>query len=317
MTTPERIAARWEVRDESFATDGDQMVERLYAGGRWLEGPLYSRPWRCVIFSDIPNDRVLRWDEATGFVGVVRTPAGFANGRTLDRAGRVITCEQGTRRVTRTEHDGRQSVLADRWFGRRLNSPNDVVETADGSIWFTDPSYGIDSDYEGHPAESEVDGCHVYRRLPDGEVLRVAGDFERPNGLAFSADEGRLFVVDTRRRHVRHFAVLDGLQLRDRGVLAECDAGSFDGVRLDHRGRLWVAAHDGVHCIDPTSGAVLGKLLLPEVCSNLTFGGARGNLLFITATTSLYALMVNVRGGDRPPGRPCGGLVEATYYAAP
>lgn len=315
MTPPERIAVRWEVLDASFATDGDAVVERLHEGGRWLEGPLYSAAWRCLLFSDIPNDRVLRWDEVTGSVDVFRAPAGFANGRTLDRAGRVVTCEQGTRRVTRTEHDGRVSVLADRWQGKRLNSPNDVVEAADGSVWFTDPSYGIDSDYEGHPAEPELDGCHVYRLLPDGELRRVADDFERPNGLAFSADEGRLFVVDTRRRHVRQFDVGEDGALRDRGVLVECDAGSFDGIRLDHRGRLWAAAHDGLHCIEPTTGTVLGKLLLPEVCSNLTFGGPRGNRLFITATTSLYSLMLNVRGGDSPVGLP--GPSSGPTYDAP
>lgn len=301
MTSAGRSPTRWEIRDDRFRTQGDLMVERLYDGGRWLEGPLYSPAWRSLVFSDIPNDRVLRWDEPTGTTGVLRSPAGFANGRTLDRRGREVTCEQGGRRVTRTEPDGSVTVLADRWEGRRLNSPNDVVETADGSIWFTDPSYGIDSDYEGHRAEPEIDGCHVYRRLPGGAVERVLDDVLRPNGLAFSADERRLFVVDTRRRHIRRFDVDDSGVPRDRGVLVECDAGSYDGVRLDERGRLWAAAHDGLHCVDTGDGTILGKLLLPEVCSNLTFGGARRNVVFVTATTSVYSLMLDVSGA--PPTR--------------
>lgn len=295
-----------EVHDDRFRdTHGDAFVRRLWTGGRWLEGPAYSPSWRCLLFSDIPNDRVLRWDEVTDTTTVVDEPAGHANGRTLDRQGRVVTCQQGARRLVRTEHDGSTSVLADNWEGRKLNSPNDVVESADGSLWFTDPSYGIDSDYEGHAAEPEIDGCHVYRRTPDGELHRVLDDFVRPNGLAFDAEERRLFVVDTRRKHLRQFDVdLDAPQpLTDRGVLAECDAGSFDGVRLDKRGRLWVAAGDGIHVFDP-AGVLLGKLRLPETCSNLTFGGARGNVLFITATTSVYSLMLNVPGGGRPAARP-------------
>lgn len=301
MRRSERLPVSWHVADERFETRGDRFVERLYDRGSWLEGPAYAPAWRCLLFSDIPNDRVLRWDEVSGRTSVFRAPAGHANGRTIDRQGRVVTCEQGGRRVTRTEHDGRVSVLADRWEGQRFNSPNDVVETSDGSLWFTDPSYGIDSDYEGHRAVPEIDGCHVYRLAPDGRLTRVADDFARPNGLAFSADERRLFVVDSERRHLRHFEVGADGSLVDLGVLAECDAGSFDGVRLDHRGRLWVAAHDGVHCLLP-DGTLLGKLLLPEVCSNLTFGGPRGNVLFVTATTSVYALALNVNGAPPTTG---------------
>ncbi|QYJ03550.1 SMP-30/gluconolactonase/LRE family protein [Nocardioides panacisoli] len=300
MIAPERTAVTWEVRDPSFDTHGDLTVERLFAAGRWLEGPAYSPSWRCLLFSDIPNDRVLRWDELSGETTVFQSPAGFANGRTIDRLGRVVTCEQGERRVTRTEHDGSVRVVADRWEGRQFNSPNDIVETADGSLWFTDPSYGIDSDYEGHRADAEIGGCHLYRVPPRGEMRRVLGDFERPNGLAFSADEQQLFVVDTRRRHVRRFAVDRRGALEDLGVLVECDAGSYDGVRLDDRGRLWLAAHDGLHCVEPETGQIVGKLLLPEICSNLTFGGPRGNRLFVTATTSIYSLMLNIRGGTRP-----------------
>lgn len=294
----------WELHDHRFRdTHGDLRVQRIHSGGRWHEGPAYFPAWRCLLFSDVPNDRVLRWDELTGTTTVLREPAGLPNGRTMDRRGRAVACEQGTRRVVRTEHDGTVTVVADRWEGKRFNSPNDLVESSDGSIWFTDPSYGIDSDYEGHATESEIGGCHVYRVTPDGIVHRVLDDFERPNGLAFDAEERRLYVVDTRRRHIRRFAVdLDAgaeRALADEGVLADCDAGSFDGLRLDSRGRIWAAAHDGVHVFDP-DGSLLGKLLLPEICSNLAFGGGRGNLLFVTATTSVYSLMLSITGGPRP-----------------
>src|SRR5262245_36004240 len=190
----ERIRASFETLDERFrGTDGDGYVEVLFESGRWLEGPAYSPAWRCLLFSDIPNDRVLKWDENTRAVGVWRQPAGYANGRTIDRQGRVVSCEQGNRRVTRTEHDGSVVVLADRWDGKRLNSPNDVVEHSDGSLWFTDPSYGIDSDYEGFRAPNEIGGCHVYRLDPaTGEAGGVADGRERPHGLAVTEDGRRL-----------------------------------------------------------------------------------------------------------------------------
>ena len=251
---------------------------------------------RYLLFSDIPNDRLLRWDETTGAVGVFREPAGYTNGHTADRQGRLISCEQGHRRVTRTEPDGSRTVLAERWNGKRFNSPNDVVERADGSVWFTDPSYGIDSDYEGNKADSEIGACHVYRVDPGtGEVHAVAKDFVRPNGLAFTADERGLYVADTRRKHIRRFDVGDDGTLTGGDVFATCNAGSFDGLRLDDAGRLWAAAHDGLHCFDP-DGTLIGKLLLPEVVSNLTFGGPKRNQLFITATTSLYSIRVNING---------------------
>lgn len=295
-----RIRTVFERFDERFArVNGDEYVDVLYDGGRWLEGPAYSPAWRCLLFSDIPNDRVLRWDETTGAVGVWRGPAGYANGRTIDRQGRVLSCEQGTRAVTRIEPDGSRTVLADRWEGRRFNSPNDLVEHSDGSVWFTDPSYGIDSDYEGHRAAAEIGGCHVYRRDPDGSVTRVAVDFAKPNGLAFSADERTLYVVDTAHMHVRAFRVGPDRSLRGGEVFGTCDAGSFDGLRIDDAGRVWVAAHDGLHCFDP-DGALLGKLRLPEVCSNLTFGGPKRNVLFVTASNTLYAVMLNVAGTEYP-----------------
>jgi gluconolactonase len=170
---------------------------------------------------------------------------------------------------------------------------------ADGTVWFTDPSYGIDSDYEGARAPSETDGCHVYRVDLDGAVVRVADDFERPNGLAFSADERQLYIVDTRRKHIRRFDV-DANRLSGGEVLAECDAGSFDGIRIDHQNRIWAAAHDGLHCFDPTDGALLGKLRLPEICANLTFGGPKGNILYVTASNTLFSIMTNCTGASYP-----------------
>jgi gluconolactonase len=295
------IKAEFQVLDERFRrVDGDALVEELYTGCRWTEGPAYFPAGRYLVFSDIPNDRMLRWDETTGAVGVFRSPAGYANGHTVDRQGRLVSCEHGNRRVTRTEHDGSITVLADRYDGKRLNSPNDVVEHSDGSIWFTDPSYGIDSDYEGNLAESEIGACHVYRIDPaTGAVHIVADDFLRPNGLAFSADERLLYIVDTRRKHLRRFDVAGGGRLSGGDEFAGCDAGSFDGVRLDSAGRVWVAAHDGLHCFDPDA-TLIGKLRLPQIVSNLTFGGPKRNHLFITATTSVYAIRVNFNGAGRP-----------------
>jgi gluconolactonase len=300
-TTIETIATELEVLDERFAqVHGDERVEQLFTGCRWVEGPAYVPAGRYLVWNDIPNDRMLRWDETTGTVGVFRSPSGYANGNTVDREGRLVTCEQGNRRVTRTEHDGTLTVLADRYRGARLNSPNDVVVASDGSIWFTDPSYGIDSDYEGVRAETELDGCHVYRIHPgSGDVVKVADDFVRPNGLAFSFDESLLYVVDTRRNHLRSFTVLPDGRLDGGEVLAECSAGVFDGIRLDTAGRIWAAAGDGVHCF-AVDGTLIGKLRLPEVCSNLTFGGLRRNWLVVTASTSVYAIRMNINGATRP-----------------
>jgi gluconolactonase len=294
LTAP--IPTRLERHTDSFATvNGDAWTERLFTGGRWLEGPTYFPAGRYLVFSDIPNDRLLRWDETSNVVSVFRSPARFANGHTRDRLGRLVSCEQGSRRVVRTEADGTLQVLADAYENRRLNSPNDIVERSDGSLWFTDPSYGIDSDYEGHRAPSEQRGCFVYRLDPaTGRLTVVADDLVRPNGLAFSEDETTLYIADTHEKHIRAFDVTDdGLTGGD--VLCTCQAGSFDGLRLDDEGRIWAAAHDGVHCISP-EGELLGRLLLPEVVSNLTFGGSQRNLLFITASSTLYALRVNFRG---------------------
>ena len=282
---------------------GHATVERLWTGGRWLEGPAWFAPGRYLVFSDIPNNRILRHDDASGTVCVFRQPSNNANGNTVDNQGRLVTCEHLTRRLTRTEFDGSISVLTDNFEGKRLNSPNDVVVKADGTIWFTDPPYGILSDYEGDYGEQEIDGCHVYRHdAATGETVVVATDFDKPNGLAFSPDESLLYIADTGGshrddgpRHIRRFAVHDDNRLEDRGVFAVCTQGLFDGFRIDRAGRIWTSAGDGVHCYDP-DGTLIGKIRLPEPVSNLTFGGEKRNRLFITATTSLYAVYLTTNG---------------------
>ncbi|MEU3567823.1 SMP-30/gluconolactonase/LRE family protein [Kitasatospora sp. NPDC036755] len=294
----------YEILDERFRTGkcagGDYRLERLYGDCRWAEGPVYLPAWRQLIWSDIPNDRMLRWDEVTGTVGVFRSPAGHSNGNTLDGSGRLVSCEQGNRRVTRTEHDGSLTVLADRYRGKRLNSPNDSVVHSDGSIWFSDPDFGITSDYEGHRAEPEIGSCDVYRIDPvDGGVRVVADGFAGPNGLVFSSDERQLYVSDSRARHIRVFDVRDDGTLDEGKVFAQAPDSGFDNIRFDDGGRLWAAAFgDGVHCYDP-DGTLIGRLLVPEDVSNLTFGGAKNNRLFITATTSVYSLVMAVTGTPR------------------
>ncbi|TMR18614.1 SMP-30/gluconolactonase/LRE family protein [Nonomuraea turkmeniaca] len=292
------IPTQFEVLDERFAAvGGDDVIEVLYTGTRWAEGPVYFPAGRFLVWSDIPNERMLRWDEMTGAVGPFRRSSGYVNGNTLDREGRLISCEHGNRRVTRTEHDGSITVIADRWEGKRLNSPNDVVVRSDGSIWFTDPPYGILSNYEGHAAEQEIDGCHVYRADPvTGEVRIVADDFNRPNGLAFSLDESLLYVADTRERHLRVFDVREDGTLAGGKVFAAGGGDDiFDGMRLDDTGRIWAAAGKALLCYDP-DGTLIGRLKLPEATANLVFGGLKRNRLFIAASTSLYSLMTNVTG---------------------
>jgi gluconolactonase len=295
------VKTHFEILDPRFrGVKSDRWMERLHSGCRWTEGPAYFAAGRYLVFSDIPNDRILRWDETTGTVGTFRQPARYANGHTVDRWGRLVSCEHGGRQVTRTEPDGSITVLADRFDGLRLNSPNDVVERADGSIWFTDPGYGIDSDYEGHQAKSEIGAHQVYRIDPGtAEVRLVADDFNRPNGLAFSRDERQLYITDSEERHIRLFDVADDSTLTGGTVFASCDAGTFDGVRLDDTGRIWAAAHDGIHCFDP-DGTLLGKLHVPEIAANFTFGGPQRNHLFICATSSLYSLRVNFNGARYP-----------------
>jgi gluconolactonase len=309
MSDPDLSGSPFETLDERFGaiTNHSVKLERLATGCRWAEGPAYFPAGRYLVWSDIPNDRMLRWDECDGNVSAFRSPAGYTNGHTVDRQGRLVSCEHLARRVTRTEHDGTLTVLADRYQGKRLNSPNDVVVRSDGSIWFTDPSYGIDHDYEGLRQERELDGCHVYRVDPGTrEVTRVADDFVRPNGLAFSPDESRLYVADSGAtvdpggpRHIRVFDVGDGRAFIDGGVFAVCGAGVFDGFRVDEAGRLWASADDGVHCLE-TDGTLIGKIRVPETVSNVCFGGPHRNRLFITATTSLYSIYLLLRGAAVP-----------------
>jgi gluconolactonase len=289
--------------DERFrGLDGDFVVERLHTGSRKSEGPVWFPAGRYLVWSDIPNSRLLRWDETTGAVGVFRQDSGHANGNTIDRQGRLLTCEQGNRRVTRTEHDGSVTVLVDSHRGKPLNSPNDVVVRRDGSIWFTDPPYGITGDYEGNDGPQEQEGQYVFRFDPaNGALTVVADDFVRPNGLAFSPDERRLYVADTRQEpsHIRAFDVREDGTLAGGEIYATCDHGRFDGLRVDSEGRVWAAAWDGIHCFAP-GGDLIGKLLLPESVANLTFGGPKRNLLFITAGRSLYSLRVTFNGARYP-----------------
>ncbi|KKB12623.1 gluconolactonase [Devosia geojensis] len=277
-------------------------VQRLYHGCAWAEGPVYVPAYRQLIWSDVVNDRMLRYDEMSGNVGIFRQPAQYSNGNTLDFQGRLVTCQHGTRSVTRTEFDGAITVLAATHAGKPLNSPNDVVARSDGTIWFTDPTYGIDSDYEGHKATSEQQGAHVYRVEPDGDVVAVAADFVQPNGLAFSPDESLLYVSDTGLshqsdgpRHIRRFAVGRNNSLSGGEIFAQCTEGVFDGFRVDREGRLWASARDGIHCYDP-NGALIGKILVPERTANLAFGGPKRNILYICATTSLFCVRVAVNG---------------------
>ena len=299
---------QYETIDRRFEAlaDLNSPLRRLFGGTRWAEGPVYFADGRFLLWSDVPNNRMMRWVEGLG-VDEFRRPSQFSNGNTRDRSGRLVTCEHGERRVTRTEADGSITVVADRFRGKRLNSPNDVVAKSDGSVWFTDPDYGILSYFEGYRAESEIGSCNVYRVDPtSGEVTMVADDLVKPNGIAFSPDESLLYVSDTGvshvengPHHIRVFRVGAAGELSGGDVFAEVSPGVSDGFRLDAGGNLWTSAGDGVHCYDPT-GNLLGKILVPETVSNLTFGGAERDTLFITATTSLYAVKVRARGAQRP-----------------
>lgn len=302
------LAPCFEVLDPRFTSlvFENVQIDSLWTGARWTEGPAYVPAGKYLLFSDIPNDRVLRFDEPGNTVTLFSDRCGFQNGRTVDRLGRVISCEHGGRQVSRIEHDGTTTVLASAYQGKRLNSPNDVVVKSDGSIWFTDPTYGIDSDYEGHKADSEIGASYVYRIDPDThEVTAVATDFAKPNGLAFSADETRLFISDTGLshdpdgpHHIRVFDVApDGKALAGGTVFATCDAGVFDGFRFDASGNIWTSAGDGVHCIAP-DGSLLGKIKIPEAVANVEFGGPKRNRLYMTASQSLYAVYLRTNGAS-------------------
>ncbi len=284
---------------------GNAPVQQLATGFDWTEGPVWFGDANCLLFSDIPNDRIVRWMPDVG-ISTYRSPSNYANGHTRDREGRLISCEHGERRVTRTEHDGSVTVLADGFNGKRLNSPNDVVVKSDGSIWFTDPHYGIMTNYEGFAAEQELP-CHVYRIDPaTGALDSMLTDFECPNGLAFSPDEKRLYVAETgtmfnadAERHIRAFDVGEDGKLHGGDVFHVVNPGFADGIRVDTDGNIWSSAGDGVHCLNP-DGVLLGKILIPETVSNLCFGGRAKHRLFITATTSIYSIFLNREGMQRP-----------------
>lgn len=278
-------------------------LKQLATGFDWTEGPVWFGDAGCLLFSDIPNNRILRWTPGEG-ITTYRQPSNYANGHTRDRQGRLVSCEHGTRRVTRTEHDSAITVLADGFEGKPLNSPNDVVVASDDSIWFTDPHYGIMTNYEGFQSAQELP-CRVYRIDPkSGALAAMVDDMNCPNGLAFSPDESLLYVADTGRmyegdpKHIRVYDMKAGRPENGR-LFHTVDPAAADGIRLDSDGNVWSSAGDGVHCIAP-DGRRLGKILVPERVSNICFGGRAKHQLFITATTSLYAVTLNRSGIQRP-----------------
>ncbi len=288
------------------ARQGNAAIERIAGGCRWSEGPVYVPAGGYFLWSDIPNNRIMRWLEDDGRISVFRAPSNNSNGNTLDRQGRLLSCEHGARRVTRTEFDGSITVLMDNFDGKRLNAPNDIVVASDGGIWFTDPGYGIDGFYEGNKAPAELP-CNVYRIDPHSGAARVvADDFVRPNGIAFSPDERRLYIVDSGithggPAHIRVFDV-DGGSLRNGRIFAENFAPGFtDGLRCDIEGNVWCSmgwadpSEDGVRCYAP-DGTLIGRIHLPEVCANLCFGGRHRNRLFMAASTSIYTLYLDTQG---------------------
>ena len=303
MQTPVRIPdPSIHVLDPSFGKYriNSAAVERLATGFRWCEGPAWFGDGRYLLWSDIPNNRIMRWDEETGAVSVFRRPSDYGNGNTRDRQGRLVTCQHGTRSVTRTEYDGTLTTILDRWDGHPLNSPNDVVVKSDDSVWFSDPPFGILGHYEGHLAPVELP-TNVYRVDRHGKASVVVGDIPRPNGLAFSPDERKLYVVVSGAvpREIRVFDVA-GDTLQNGRVFINCGQGVPDGFRVDTDGNLWCGwgggeGHDGVAVFNP-EGKMIGHILLPERAANLCFGGAKRNRLFICASQSIYSLYTNAQG---------------------
>jgi len=297
------IGQDWEIIDERFRgmVPGNAWLEKLHGGMRWAEGPVYFADGDYLVWSDIPNNRMLQYVPGVG-VRLFRHPSGHSNGNTRDRQGRLVTCEHGGRRVSRTEHDGSITTLVDNYQGKRLNSPNDVVVKSDDSVWFTDPPFGILTNYEGHKAPSELP-TNVYRVARDGRAGVVTGDVPRPNGLAFSPDESRLYVVASgdSPRTIRVFDVVsNGTALANGRVFVNCGQGIPDGFRCDTDGNLWCGwgggeGHDGVVVFTP-DGKMVFRILLPERCANLCFGGPSRNRLFMAASQSLYSVYVDAQG---------------------
>ena len=277
-------------------------VERLATGFRWAEGPVWLGDTRTLVWSDVPGNCMYKWDEETGATSIFRKPSNNANGNTRDRQGRIVTCEHLTRRVTRTEIDGRITVLADSFQGKRLNSPNDIVVKSDGSVWFTDPHFGIGGFYEGEKAQAELP-FNVYRVDADGSISIAAEGINQPNGLAFSPDESILYIVECRSDPKRFLAydVIGGKTLANSRMLIDTGRGAPDGFRVDIDGNLWcgwgMGEHgmDGVRIFNP-QGKPIGRIDLPERCANLCFGGVHRNRLLMTASTSVYSLFVNTQG---------------------
>ena len=296
----------FEVIDPAFGRYvlGNAPVKQLATGFDWVEGPVWFGDANCLLFSDIPNNRIMRWSPDDG-ISTYRAPSNYSNGHTRDRQGRLISCEHGTRRVTRTEWDGSITVIADRFDGKPLNSPNDVVVKSDGTIWFSDPHYGIMTNYEGFKSEQE-NSCVVYKADPNtGELEQVVTDMNCPNGLAFSPDESQLYVADTGRmfsddaQHLRVYDVDPKGNVSNGQHFHTIDPGCADGFRIDVHGNLWSSAADGVHCISP-SGELMGKIFVPELVSNICFGGRAKHQLYITATTSLYRITLATNGIQTP-----------------
>ena len=284
---------------------GTAAVERLATGMRWCEGPVWIGDGRYLLWSDIPNNAMMRWDETTGAVTAFRRPSNFSNGLTRDRQGRLIACEHQDRRVTRTEHDGTITTLVDRFEGKRFNSPNDVVVRSDNSIWFTDPPFGIGGHYEGFRAQPELPQ-NIYRYDPATRQITVAvPDLRGPNGLAFSPDETKLYVVEARatpnRLILSYDVSADGKAVSNRQTLIDCGPGTADGFRVDTDGNLWCGwgmgtdELDGVRVFDRT-GKPIGHIRLPERCANVCFGGASRNRLFMAASQSVYAIYTEAQG---------------------
>jgi gluconolactonase len=302
------MTKKFEVYDNRFLEllRPDSHLEQICWGTIWAEGPVYFAEGDYLLFSDIPNNRMLRWSAQDGMT-VYRQPANFTNGHYRDLEGRLISCEHGGRRLTRTEPDGTVTVLVDNYQGKKFNSPNDLVMKSDGTIWFTDPPYGILSDKEGYTAQCEVGGNFVYRFVPEtGEVTIVVNDMEKPNGLAFSPDESILYVADSAashdtfgNHHVRAYDVVDGKTLTNGRVFAVINPGIPDGFRLDHHGNLYISSFDSIQVYSP-GGELLGKIMVPEIIANCTFGGPNKDRLFIAASKSIYAIYLNTTGIQKP-----------------